>query len=62
MRTKVIKEKRYDIDWYLSNGFCYRTTRNLTWKEVLNCRKIAKSLGETIKHSYSHTVEYTYSY
>lgn len=58
-RKRVITEKRYFVNW-ISNGFCYRTTANCTWKQVLESKKIAKALGEKIEYEYSHTNKYEY--
>jgi hypothetical protein len=57
-RIKIVKI--YDVDWILSNGHCYRTTTGCTWEQVKECRKTAKLLGETIKHTYSHSIKYEY--
>ena len=63
MAKKFIKKvKYYSVNWYTSSGFCYRTTFNCTWEAVKECRKIAKSLGETITYEYDRTIEYDYSY
>lgn len=38
----------YDINW-LTNGFCYRTSLNLTKEDLDNARKTARLLGEKIE-------------
>lgn len=60
MRKKVINKKLYDVDWILSNGHCYKTTRNCMWEDVVRYRKVAKMLGETIKYYHVHTAKYVY--
>ena len=40
----------YTVDWYTSGGFNYRTTCGCTWDTVKRFRKLAKTLGETIKY------------
>ena len=63
MAKKLIKKvKYYSVDWYNSSGFCYRTTTNCTWNDVLECKRTAKMLGEKIKYEHTHTREYDYSY
>ena len=62
MSKKIIKKvKLYWVDWYNSSGFCYRSSRDLTWADVLQCKRTAKQLGETIKYEHFRTVEYDYS-
>ena len=59
-RKKVVKIKYYSVDWYLNNGHCYRTTTCCTWKDVMDCKRTAKMLGETIKYEHTHTREDVY--
>jgi len=47
----MAKPNLYYVDWYTEGGFCYRTTSNCTWSDVLACKRQAKWLGETIKYS-----------
>ena len=42
-KKRFVTEKRYEVDWY-RNGFCYRTTTNVTWEGVKDMKKIAKLL------------------
>lgn len=48
----------YDIDWILSNGFCYRSTLNLTKGQLNDARRTAKVLGETIKVTEKRYIKY----
>ena len=48
------KAKIYSVDW-IRNGFCYRTTMGCTWQDVLECKRTAKLLGETIKYEHYNT-------
>ena len=41
----VRKTKIYSVDW-LRDGFCYRTTIECKWEDVLECKKVARVLGE----------------
>lgn len=63
MKKKTLKRKvkLYWVDWYNSCGICYRSTTDCTWADVLQCRKTARLLGETIKYEHYRTVEYDYS-
>lgn len=54
MKKKVIKVKLYDVDW-LRNGFCYRTTINVTKEQLKDIRETAKALGESIRYFHSGT-------
>ena len=49
MKKRFLTLKKYDVDW-VRNGFCYRTTRNCTFEQVKECRRIAKLLGEKIEY------------
>ena len=50
MRRKIIKKVNiYSVDW-IHSGFCYRTTMGCTWEDVLDCKRVAKELGEKIKY------------
>lgn len=49
--AKFKQPNLYYVDWYTEGGFCYRTTSNCTWADVLACKRQAKWLGETIKYS-----------
>lgn len=60
-RCKKIKEKRYTIHW-LQNGFCYRTTLDCPWSEVLRAKKVARQLGEEIRYEYEKTITWEYTY
>lgn len=42
------KKKYYTVDWY-RNGFCYRTTVNVPYENLKDCRRTAKLLGEKIE-------------
>jgi len=53
MRKKVLRTKRYDVDW-IRNGFCYRTTMDCPWEAVLEAKITAKWLGEKIEYRFSH--------
>lgn len=55
-RKLIRKTKIYNVDWYLSNGFCYRTTTKCKWADVLQCKKVAAMLGETIKYEHVDTI------
>lgn len=59
MKKIIRKEKRYDINW-LYNGFCYRTTLDCPWSAVLEAKRTAKLIGETIEYTYSRTIENVY--
>lgn len=54
MRRIKRKAKIYSVDW-LRNGLCYRTTMGCTWEDVLECKRTAKLLGETIKYEHYNT-------
>lgn len=58
-RIKIVKEKRYTIN-RLRNGFCYRTTLDCPWSAVLDAKREAKMLGETIEYEYERTIEHKY--
>ena len=60
-RTIYRTEKRYNIDFYTSSGFCYRTTMDCPYSYVKECRAIAKALGETIKVEYNRTIKHKYT-
>ena len=51
--------KIYSVDWF-RNGFCYRTTMECTWENVLDCKRTAKLLGEKIKYEHYRTIYYHY--
>lgn len=59
-KIKKIKTKIYSVDWF-RNGFCYRTTMECTWENVLDCKRTAKLLGETIKYEHYKTIINTYT-
>lgn len=59
MKKIFLTINKYDVDW-VRNGFCYRTTRNCTFGQVIECRRIAKLLGEKIEYTYSHTEKIEY--
>lgn len=42
------KKKYYTVNWY-RNGFCYRTTVNVPYENLKDCRCTAKLLGEKIE-------------
>ncbi len=46
----MARQKIYAVDWYYSNGYCYRTTTGCTWEDVKRLRRVAKAIGETIKY------------
>lgn len=49
----------YWVDWY-KDGFCYRSTSNCKWEDVLKCKKVAKMLGEKITYEKYDTIVYEY--
>lgn len=51
--------KLYSVDWYRGT-WNYRTTTNCKWEDVLECKRAAKLMGETIKYEAYDTVEYYY--
>ena len=53
------KTKIYYVRWY-RNGYNYRDTSECTWDDVLECKRQAKELGETIEYEYDYTKEETY--
>ena len=61
-RVKKVYVQYYCVDWILSNGHCYRTTDGMTWKDVLEAKRTAKMLGETIKYEKTERKCYNYSY
>jgi len=48
--NKAKKRKLYQVDWYTDDGYLYRTTMGCEWKDVKQCKKQARKLGETIKY------------
>ena len=56
-KKRFVTEKRYEVDWY-RNGFCYRTTTNVTWEGVKDMKKIAKLLGVDVKELLNPTEEF----
>lgn len=44
------KKKTYWVDIYTSGGWCYRSVHGVDWKGVLELRKQARLLGESIKY------------
>ena len=59
-RYKKIREKRYTIN-RLINGFCYRTTLDCPWSAVLEAKRLAKLLGETVEYEFEGIREYSYT-
>lgn len=59
-KKRFVTEKIYEVDWFLSNGHCYRTTTNVTWEGVKDMKKTAKLLGETISYTHVKTNKYEY--
>ena len=57
MAKKTVKI--YAVDWYY-NGYRYRTTTGCTWADVQDLRRVAKSIGETIKWEVIGTQTYEY--
>ena len=55
MARRKITYNLYYIHFY-RNGFCYRTTHSAKWEDVLNEKKLAKLLGDTIKHEFQEKV------
>ena len=53
MKPKGIKI--YYVRWY-RNGYNYRDTSQCTWKDVLQCKRQAKMMGETIEYEYDYTM------
>jgi len=43
------KQKLYWLNW-CSNDFSYKSTSNVPYEGVKECKKLAKSLGETIDY------------
>lgn len=43
------KVTTYWVDWY-RDGWNYRSTHGVTWEQVKEMKKLAKTLGETIKY------------
>lgn len=57
MKKKLIKKtKIYSVDWYRGD-WCYRTTTECTWQDVLECKRTAKLLGEKVKYQHYRTRE-----
>ena len=44
------KKKLYWVDFYTEGGWCYRSVYNIDWSGVLECKRLAKELGEYIKY------------
>jgi hypothetical protein len=59
-KTIIRKEKRYTIH-YISNGFCYRSRCNCPYSYVVEQRRLAKMMGETIEVEYECTITHEYS-
>lgn len=51
------KVKIYWVDWY-RNGYCYRSTSECRWEDVIDCKRTAKLLGEKIKYECYRVEEY----
>lgn len=49
--------KLYTIHWYRGD-WCYRTTMGCPWSHVLEMKRLAKVLGDTIKHEFDCYSEY----
>lgn len=47
----------YIVHWYTSGGWNYRSTTQCTWDDVQDCRRRAKSMGETVRYEYDYTRE-----
>lgn len=62
MPKMIRQETFYTIDWCTANGYCYRTTRNVTKDGLKECRAIAKALGEKIVITDKEVRKYDYSY
>ena len=60
VQKKYTTEKRYSVDCILSNGHCYRTIYDCSYKQVKELRSLAKMLGETIKVEYLYTKKNEY--
>lgn len=58
-KKRFVTEEIYEVDWF-RNGFCYRTTTNVTWEGVKDMKKTAKLLGETISYTHVRTNKYEY--
>ena len=56
MKIKKKKVKLYWVDWYRGD-WCYRSTSNCRWDDVLECKRRAKQLGERIEYSHYDTIE-----
>lgn len=56
MKIKKKKVKLYWVDWY-HGDWCYRSTSNCRWNDVLECKRKAKQLGERIEYSHYDTIE-----
>ena len=59
-KKKVKRTKIYYVRWYLSSGWNYRDTSECTWKDVLDCKRQAKLLGERIEYELDYIREDTY--
>jgi len=56
-KKRYIQKTYYDIDFISSGGHCYRTLSNVPYSEIKNYRKLAKTLGETIKATKTDTIK-----
>ena len=57
MAAKPRLRKLYTIHWYRGD-WCYRTTMGCPWAHVLEMKKLARTLGDTIKHEFECYVGY----
>jgi hypothetical protein len=56
MKKNVLKEKRYDCDFYREGSdIPYRTAMNMSWSQVREAKRNAKVVGDKVIHTYSHT-------
>ena len=60
-RTIRRTEKRYIIHFINSRGFCYKSLGGCPYSKVVEERRWAKILGETIEVEYERTIVHKYT-
>ena len=60
MKPRTIRRNIYWVDCYTRGGWNYASHSNCTWEQVLELKRIAKLLGETIKYEKLCTKQYKY--
>ena len=55
MKPRVKRRNIYWVDCYTSGGWNYASHSNCTWQDVLDLKRVAKLLGETIKYEKLYT-------